>query len=112
MKFPGTVTHGREYPEFRVQLPIDANPATVGNGSHVDFIGGLKEAVHAFHETAFQHGGKDEGSPGPRPNYGEACYGRFIHAPDGNEKTRLSGTGRGTWSPWLDSLKACRNRQD
>lgn len=84
-KYPGAVAYGREYPEFWVQTPIDGKPATVGNGSHIGFIANSVEAVHAFHETALQKGGVDDGAPGPRPDYGDAYYGCFVRDLDGNK---------------------------
>ena len=84
-KHPGAVAYGKQFPEFWVQTPIDGNPATVGNGSHVGFIATSKEAVHAFHAAALNSGGTDDGAPGPRPDYGEAYYGCFIRDLDGNK---------------------------
>ena len=85
MKYPGAVAYGREYPEFWVQTPIDGQPATVGNGSHVGFVANSKQAVHAFHEAALEEGGRDDGAPGPRPDYGDSYYGCFIRDLDGNK---------------------------
>ncbi|MCU7918422.1 MAG: VOC family protein [Candidatus Thiodiazotropha sp. (ex Dulcina madagascariensis)] len=85
MKYPGAAAYGREYPEFWVQIPIDGKPATVGNGSHIGFVANSKETVHAFHEAALDEGGKDDGAPGPRPDYGESYYGCFIRDLDGNK---------------------------
>lgn len=85
MEHPGAVAFGKEFPEFWVQTPFNGEPATVGNGSHIGFIAGTKEAVHAFHETALSAGGTDDGAPGPRPDYGDAYYGCFVRDPDGNK---------------------------
>lgn len=84
-KFPGAAAYGKKFPEFWVQTPIDGNPATVGNGSHIGFIANSKDEVHAFHETALRNGGTDDGAPGPRPDYGEAYYGCFVRDLDGNK---------------------------
>jgi len=85
MSYPGAVAYGREYPEFWVQKPIDGKPASVGNGFHIGFVANAKDDVHAFHEAAISAGGKDDGAPGPRPDYGEAYYGCFIRDLDGNK---------------------------
>ena len=82
MEHPGTVAYGKQYPEFWVQTPIDGNPASVGNGTHIGFIAPTKEAVHAFHEAALAAGGVDDGAPGSRPDYGEPYYGCFVRDPD------------------------------
>lgn len=85
MKYPGAVAYGKQLPEFWVQTPINNEPATVGNGSHVGFIANNKEAVHAFHEVAISEGGTDDGAPGPRPDYGDTYYGCFIRDLDDNK---------------------------
>ncbi len=85
MQHPGAVAYGKEFPEFWVQTPIDGNPATIGNGSHIGFVANSKEEVHAFHEAALNNGGEDDGEPGPRPDYGEAYYGCFVRDLDGNK---------------------------
>jgi catechol 2,3-dioxygenase-like lactoylglutathione lyase family enzyme len=85
MKHPGAVAYGKQYPEFWVQMPVDGQSASVGNGTHIGFIAPTKEAVHAFHEAALAAGGVDDGAPGPRPDYGEAYYGCFVRDPDGHK---------------------------
>jgi catechol 2,3-dioxygenase-like lactoylglutathione lyase family enzyme len=85
MEHPGAVAYGKQYPEFWVQTPIDGNPASVGNGTHIGFIASTKEAVHAFHEAALAAGGVDDGAPGSRPDYGEPYYGCFVRDPDGHK---------------------------
>ena len=83
--YPGAVCYGKQYPEFWVQVPIDGEPAAVGNGTHIAFIAPSREAVDAFHATALAAGGTDDGSPGPRPDYGEPYYGGFVRDTDGHK---------------------------
>ena len=85
MEFPGAAAFGKAYPEFWVQVPIDGNPATVGNGTHMAFIASDKAAIHAFHQAALAAGAQDDGAPGPRPDYGPAYYGAFVRDPDGHK---------------------------
>ena len=85
MEHPGAVAYGKLYPEFWVQIPIDGQPASIGNGTHIGFIAPTKEAVHAFHEAALAAGGVDNGAPGPRPDYGDPYYGCFVLDPDGHK---------------------------
>lgn len=80
---PQAVAYGQTFPHFWVQLPRDGT-ASSGNGAHVAFGAKDKAAVNAFHARALQMGGKDNGAPGPRPNYGPDYYGAFIIDPDGN----------------------------
>lgn len=84
-KYPGAVAYGKKFPEFWVQTPIDGNPATVGNGTHVGFIANTKAQVHAFYEAALACGGIDDGAPGERPDYGKAYYGCFVRDLDGHK---------------------------
>jgi len=85
MEHPGAAAYGREFPEFWVQSPVDGAPATVGNGTHIGFIAVDRAAVHAFHEAALAAGATAEGTPGPRPEYGEPYYGCFVRDPDGHK---------------------------
>ena len=82
---PYAVGYGDKQPEFWVQLPADQKPASVGNGVHISFVGRTKNAVNAFHAAALAAGGKDEGAPGPRPDYGPTYYGAFCRDLDGNK---------------------------
>lgn len=79
------VAYGKQYPEFWIQVPANQQSASAGNGVHIGFIATDKETVHRFHEVAIQHGGTDEGAPGPRPDYGKAYYGCFIIDADDNK---------------------------
>ena len=54
-----------------------------GEGNHVAFRAETREAVRAFHAAALQAGGKDNGAPGPRPQYGQTYYAAFVEDPDG-----------------------------
>ena len=53
------------------------------NRFHVAFIAKDHKTVDAFYETALKAGGKDNGAPGPRPQYHENYYGAFILDLDG-----------------------------
>ena len=39
--------------------------------------------VDAFYKAAIKSGGRDNGKPGPRPNYGDNYYAAFVIDPDG-----------------------------
>ena len=41
--------------------------------------------MNAFHAAAVSAGGKDEGAPGPRPEYTPEYYGAFVRDLDGNK---------------------------
>ncbi len=61
-----------------------SNATPVGGPAHVAWSAASKEAVDAFHAAGLEAGGKDNGAPGPRPEYGESYYGAFLLDPDGN----------------------------
>jgi catechol 2,3-dioxygenase-like lactoylglutathione lyase family enzyme len=85
MEHPGAIAYGKQYPEFWVHTPIDGQPASVGNGTHVAFIAPTKESVHAFYAAAIAAGAVDDGAPGGRPHYGEPYYGCFVRDLDGHK---------------------------
>lgn len=53
-------------------------------GVHVAFAAPSREAVDAFHITALQAGGRDNGRPGERPEYHEGYYAAYVLDPDAN----------------------------
>lgn len=55
----------------------------VGEGTHVAFAADDHLHVDAFHAAALQAGGRDNGAPGPRPQYGPSYYAAFVLDPDG-----------------------------
>jgi catechol 2,3-dioxygenase-like lactoylglutathione lyase family enzyme len=79
------VAYGRAFPEFWVGLAHDGKPATVGNGTHIGFLATSKEQVQAFYDAAIAAGAKDDGKPGPRPEYGAPYYGCFVRDLDGHK---------------------------
>ena len=62
----------------------EVSSASEGHGFHLAFAAPSREAVHRFHEHALIHGGKDNGGPGPRPDYGPHYYACFVVDPDGH----------------------------
>lgn len=51
---------------------------------HIGFASPDREKVHAFYEAALAAGGRNNGPPGPRPDYGEHYYAAFVLDPDGH----------------------------
>ena len=82
---PYGIAYGLKMPEFWVQLPHDQGSPSGGNGTHIAFNANSKAAVNAFHAAAVSAGGKDEGAPGPRPEYTREYYGAFVRDLDGNK---------------------------
>jgi catechol 2,3-dioxygenase-like lactoylglutathione lyase family enzyme len=77
---PGAILfgNGSEWP-FAIST---AYPA--GSPVHVAFGAESTEQVRAFHDAALAAGGRDNGAPGPRPQYSERYYGAFVLDPDGH----------------------------
>jgi catechol 2,3-dioxygenase-like lactoylglutathione lyase family enzyme len=82
---PYGIGYGETTPVFWVQLPHDQSAASVGNGVHVGFVGRSKAVIETFHRAALEAGGRDEGAPGPRPDYGPHYFGAFVRDLDGNK---------------------------
>jgi catechol 2,3-dioxygenase-like lactoylglutathione lyase family enzyme len=57
-------------------------PPAPGYG-HVALRANGRPAVDAAFEAGVQHGGRDDGSPGPRPQYGRRTYAGYLRDPDG-----------------------------
>jgi catechol 2,3-dioxygenase-like lactoylglutathione lyase family enzyme len=51
---------------------------------HIAFAADSREQVDAFHAAALLAGGRENGSPGTRPEYSELYYGAFVLDPDGH----------------------------
>jgi catechol 2,3-dioxygenase-like lactoylglutathione lyase family enzyme len=61
-----------------------ARDKKAGGGGHYAFQVEHPEEVDAFYEAAIDAGGKDNGKPGPRPNYGPNYYAAFVKDKEGN----------------------------
>ncbi len=53
------------------------------SGLHFCFVARDRKAVDAFHTAALKAGGKDNGKPGVRADYGPKYYAAFVIDPDG-----------------------------
>ncbi len=60
--------------------PVKADP---DSGLHFCFTAPSRKSVDAFHKAALANGGKDNGKPGLRQDYGEDYYAAFVIDPDG-----------------------------
>jgi len=79
MQRPYGVGFGREgKPDFWI------SDRPVSGPLHVGFAAPDHAAVAAFHREALAAGGRDNGAPGPRPEYHPYYYGAFVLDPDGN----------------------------
>jgi len=62
---------------------VGAEARSPGIGCHLALTAPNRAAVDAFHRAAIERGGRDEGAPGPRPQYGAGYYAAFVRDPDG-----------------------------
>jgi catechol 2,3-dioxygenase-like lactoylglutathione lyase family enzyme len=69
----------------------------VTTGLHVGFAAPSREHVDAFWRAGVEAGFRNDGEPGPRPQYGEDYYGGFLLDPDGSsaEAVHHGGLARG-----------------
>lgn len=54
-----------------------------GQGTHFAFNPPSRNAVQEFWDTGIRNGGRNDGEPGLRENYGKDYYTAFIFDPDG-----------------------------
>jgi catechol 2,3-dioxygenase-like lactoylglutathione lyase family enzyme len=77
--------------EFIVATASPANPVT--RGLHIGFYAPSREHVDAFWRAGTEAGYRDDGAPGPRPEYGSTYYGGFLLDPDGNSAEAVHHDG-------------------
>src|SRR5437763_11254322 len=75
------------YGKHAVALWISATdapvPANETSGLHFCFDAPTRKSVAAFHASALSAGGRDNGKPGLRADYGANYYAAFAVDPDG-----------------------------
>jgi len=57
--------------------------ADMDSGLHFCLVAPDRKSVDAFHAAALKNGGKDNGKPGVRADYGPKYYAAFVIDPDG-----------------------------
>lgn len=75
--------YGRGNVAFWISTTDRPVPADAASGLHFCFDAPSRESVDAFHAAALSAGGRDNGKPGLRPEYGAAYYAAFAVDPDG-----------------------------
>ncbi len=73
---------GVGWSDFGLSPADEEHPAT--RGLHIGFAAPSREHVDAFWRAGTEAGYRDDGAPGPRPEYGPDYYGGFLLDPDGN----------------------------
>lgn len=64
----------------KAERPVAAD---MESGLHFCFDAPTRKSVDAFHKAALAAGGKDNGKPGLRADYGDNYYAAFVIDPDG-----------------------------
>jgi catechol 2,3-dioxygenase-like lactoylglutathione lyase family enzyme len=74
--------HYAEWADFSLAQASRAKPTT--HRLHIGFVATSRELVDEFWRVGTEAGHRDDGPPGPRPEYDEDYYGSFLLDPDGN----------------------------
>jgi catechol 2,3-dioxygenase-like lactoylglutathione lyase family enzyme len=77
---PHAVAYGVNGPQF--WIVVRGRRPGPGYG-HVALAATGKAAVDAAHAAGLANGGRDDGPPGPRPQYGRRYYAGYLLDPDG-----------------------------
>jgi catechol 2,3-dioxygenase-like lactoylglutathione lyase family enzyme len=77
--------------DFSVVQADAERPAT--RGLHIGFGAPSRAEVDEFWRTGTAAGYRDDGAPGPRPEYGDDYYGGFLLDPDGNSAEAVHHDG-------------------
>jgi catechol 2,3-dioxygenase-like lactoylglutathione lyase family enzyme len=80
---PGSLGYGRDAVGLWISAVERPVPADAGSGLHVCFDAPTRKSVAAFHAAALKAGGRDNGKPGLRADYGPDYYAAFVVDPDG-----------------------------
>ncbi|MDK1375358.1 MULTISPECIES: VOC family protein [unclassified Sinorhizobium] len=72
-------------PRFFACYPFDGNRASIGNGTMTAFLVESADVIERMFEIALERGGRSEGTPGFRPQYGDGFYAAYVRDPDGNK---------------------------
>jgi catechol 2,3-dioxygenase-like lactoylglutathione lyase family enzyme len=74
--------HYPEWDDFSLAQATGDKPVT--HGLHIGFVAPSRAHAEEFWRTGTAAGYRDDGPPGPRPEYGNDYYGAFLLDPDGN----------------------------
>jgi len=75
--------YGEKSPELwvmKVERPVKPDEAS---GLHLCFDAADRVGVDAFHKAGIKVGGRDNGKPGVRKDYGDNYYAAFVLDPEG-----------------------------
>jgi catechol 2,3-dioxygenase-like lactoylglutathione lyase family enzyme len=85
---PGAIAYGTNGPQLWL-VARGRGPAPAFG--HIALTAHGKAAVDAAFAAATANGGRDDGAPGPRPQYGPTYYAAYMADPDGYRVEVVSG---------------------
>ena len=88
--------YGKEAVALWISAAKHPVPPDLKSGLHFCFAAPTTHSVKSFHAAALQNGGRDNGKPGLRADYGDNYYAAFVIDPDGY---RIEATASGRHSP-------------
>jgi catechol 2,3-dioxygenase-like lactoylglutathione lyase family enzyme len=74
--------HFTAWGDFSLAQATDEKPVT--RRLHIAFVAPSRKHVDEFWRVGTEAGYRDDGAPGPRPQYSPEYYGSFLLDPDGN----------------------------
>jgi catechol 2,3-dioxygenase-like lactoylglutathione lyase family enzyme len=86
---PAAIAYGTVTPEL--WIVVRGRRPGPGYG-HIALIARGRAAVDAAHRAGLAGGGRDDGPPGPRPQYGPRYYAAYVRDPDGLRVEFVSGS--------------------
>jgi len=95
---PASLGYGASAAAFWVSASAHPVPPDPDSGLHICFTAPSARSVAAFHEAALGAGGKDNGKPGLRTEYGPEYYAAFAVDPDGYRIEAYCASGAGPTS--------------
>ena len=84
--------HYAEWTDFSLAQANGERPAT--RRLHIAFAAPSRALVDEFWRVGTEAGYRDDGAPGPRPQYSEDYYGAFLLDPDGNSAEAVNHGAR------------------
>ena len=91
-----------EWDDFSLSAATAEHPVT--RRLHIGFVAPSPSDVDEFWRVGTQAGFRDDGPPGPRPQYRDDYYGAFLLDPDGNSAEAVhhgAMVGRGIDHLWI-----------
>jgi catechol 2,3-dioxygenase-like lactoylglutathione lyase family enzyme len=82
-EFDGTLGYGGKSAGLWVSAVEHPVPPDAKSGLHFCFAAPSRQSVAAFYDAALKAGGRDNGKPGLRADYGPNYYAAFVIDPDG-----------------------------